>query len=180
MNDMASHSAERVDEARERLFPRFAELGIVAPVVPYPAHQTVEEGKRPRSAMEGIFTKNLLLKDKKDRLFLIAIHEDCALDLKALLTRIGAGGRLAFASWEQMIEVLGVAPGALTPLALINDTDEVVTAVIDAALLGSDQVNFHSLTQTESVGLRAADLLCCIESCGREPLFVDLDGSLDV
>ena len=51
--------------AQVRLFARFADLGIFAHVVPYPAHQTVEEGKRARGLMAGTFTKNLLLKDKK-------------------------------------------------------------------------------------------------------------------
>ncbi|WP_245295228.1 YbaK/EbsC family protein [Manganibacter manganicus] len=45
--------------------------------------------------MAGTFTKNLLLKDKKGRLFLFSIHEDRALDLKTLHQRVGASGRLA-------------------------------------------------------------------------------------
>lgn len=63
-------------QAREHLFRRFEELGIVAPIVPYPAHQSVEEGKALRGQMAGTFTKNLLLKDKRGRLFLVAAEED--------------------------------------------------------------------------------------------------------
>lgn len=59
-----------------RLVERFASLGIAAPTVPYPAHSTIEEGKRLRGEMAGTFPKNLLLKDKKGRLFLFAIHEE--------------------------------------------------------------------------------------------------------
>ena len=109
------------DDARARLRERFATLGISAPTVPYPAHATVDEGKRLRGDMAGTFTKNLLLKDKKGRLFLLAIHEDRDLDLKNLRTLLGAQGRLGFASGDRMIEILGVAPGALTPLRVIND-----------------------------------------------------------
>lgn len=144
-------------------------------VVPYPAHQTVEEGKRLRGTMAGTFTKNLLLRDKKKRLFLVVIHEDRALDLKSLSSRIGASGQLGFAPGERMADVLGVTPGALTPLALINDTHGLVTAVIDVALLGAEQVNFHSLVQTQSVGLHPSDLLSFIRSCGQNPMLVDLD-----
>lgn len=74
-----------------------------------------------------------------------------------------------------MIELLGVQPGALTPLGLINDSAGMVTAVIDAALLDAEQVNFHPLVNTESTGLRPADLLSFIRSCDREPLLVDFD-----
>jgi Ala-tRNA(Pro) deacylase len=74
-----------------------------------------------------------------------------------------------------MIELLGVSPGALTPLALINDRACAVTAVIDASLIRSAQVNFHPLINTESTGLRPNDLLAFIRSCDRQPLLVDFD-----
>lgn len=165
-------------EARTRLFDRFAALGIAAPTVPYPAHETVEEGKRLRGAMAGTFTKNLLLRDKKGRLFLFSIHEDRVLDLKTLHQRIGANGRLGFAPAERMIELLGVQPGALTPFGLINDSEVSITAVVDASLLDARQVNFHPLLNTESTGLCPADLLAFIRSCNREPLLVDFDSML--
>ena len=158
------------DDARARLRERFATLGISAPTVPYPAHATVDEGKRLRGDMAGIFTKNLLLKDKKGRLFLLAIHEDRDLDLKTLHTLLGAQGRLGFASGDRMIEILGVAPGALTPLGVINDRDGLVTVAIDA----TKQLNFHPLVNAKSTGLSPDELLAFIRSCGREPMAVDL------
>lgn len=162
-------------ESRARLFDRFANLAIAAPTVPYPAHKTVEEGKALRGQMAGTFTKNLLLKDKKSRHFLLSIHEDRNIDLKTLHKRVGAKGQLGFASGEKVELYLGVVPGALTPLGLINDIEGVVTAVIDASLLNADQLNFHPLINTESTGLRPDDLLTFIRSCGREPMIVDFD-----
>lgn len=161
-----------MNTARERLFQRFTELDIVAPIVPYPTHSTVEEGKMLRGNMAGIFTKNLLLKDKKGHLYLFTVDEDCVLDLKTVHTQIGAQTRLNFASGELMIERLGVPPGALTPLAIINDSEGAVTVVVDSSLLNAEQVNVHPLINTESTGLRPADLLTFIRSCGREPTLV--------
>jgi Ala-tRNA(Pro) deacylase len=163
-----------MEEAQAHLFARFASLGIVPPTVPYPAHASIVEGKRLRGQMAGTFTKNLLLKDKKGRLFLLAIHENRELNLKTLHNVLGASGRLGFAAGERMVEVLGVAPGALTPLGIINDRDGLVTVVIDAVLLDADQVNFHPLVNTQSTGLSPQELLAFIRSCGREPLVVDL------
>lgn len=156
----------------ERVLRRLAELGIAAPTVPYPAHRTVGEGKERRGAMTGAFTKNLLLRDKKDRLFLFTVGEDRVVDLRTAHRRVGASGRLGLAPAERMCEVLGVEPGALTPLALINDKEGLVTAVVDAELLAASQVNVHPLVNTESTGLRPADLLAFIKSCGREALLV--------
>ncbi len=164
-----------IGSEQERLFKRLFELGIaVTPAAPYPAHKTVEEGKALRGWMAGTFTKNILLKDKKGRLFIVVAHEDRAIDLKTLHGRIGASGRVRFASPEQMRSVLGVDPGALTPFAIINDSDCLVTVVIDADLMGAEQLNFHPMVQTQSVGLSPADLSAFIKSCGRIPHVVNV------
>ncbi|EPW8846171.1 YbaK/EbsC family protein [Stenotrophomonas maltophilia] len=159
----------------ERLLDRLASLGIRPEVVPYPAHSTVEEGKALRGSMAGTFTKNLLLKDKKGKLFLLSIHEDRVIDLKSLSSLIGGKGHLSFVPGERMQELLGVVPGALTPMGLIHDQDALITAVIDASLMTSTQLNFHPLTNTESMGISPAGLASFVRSCGREPLIIDFD-----
>ncbi len=136
-----------MDRMRGRLFERFGELGIEAPTVPYPAHGSVEEGKALRGQLSGTFTKNLLIKDKKGRMYLMVVREDRALDLRTLHKQIGASGRLGFAGSDQMRSVLGIEPGALTPFATLNDTAGVVTLVIESALLGADRLNFTRLSK---------------------------------
>jgi Ala-tRNA(Pro) deacylase len=166
-----------MNDMRARLFDRFRDLGFDPLIVPYPAHSSVEEGKALRGALSGTFTKNLLLKDKKGRLFLVVAHEDRAVDLRTLHTKIGANGRVGFAGGDQMRTVLGVEPGALTPFAALNDRAGAVTLVIDAGLLTADQLNFHPLVQTESTGIHPGALLAFIRSCDRQPLVVDLEAS---
>lgn len=124
--------------------------------------------------MAGTFTKNLLLKDKKGRLFLLVAHEDCDINLRTLHSRLGASGRVGFASPDQMRAVLGIEPGALTPLAIINDSSGLVTVAIDSTLTTAKQLNFHPLVQTMSIGIRPADLTAFVASCGRQALMVDL------
>ena len=162
-------------DSRARLFRRLAELGIATTTVPYPAHQSVEEGKALRGEMGGQFTKNLLVRDKRKSLFMIVADEDRSIDLKSLHRQVGAKGQLSFARPEQMREALDVEPGALTPLALINDHGGRVQLVLDAGLLDADQLNFHPLVNTESTGIRPDDLLAFIRSCGREPVIVSFD-----
>ena len=162
------------ESPQERLACRLDELGIATSTVPYPAHRTVEEGRALRGSMSGTFTKNLLLKDKKKRLFLIVAEEDRDIDLKTFNARIGAKGHLSFASAELMREVLGVDPGTATPFGLINDLAAQVTPVIDAALMSAAQVNFHPLVHTASTGIRPEDLLIFVRACGHEPLIVEM------
>lgn len=161
--------------ARVQLLNRLTELKIDAQIVPYPAHSTVEEGKQLRGQMSGTFTKNLLLKDKKSHLFLLAVHEDATVDLRTLHTRIGAQGRLGFASADLMVDLLGVGPGTLTPLALMNDTKNVVTLVLDSSLLHADQINFHPMAHTESIGITPVQLTKFLEACQHLPLTIEFD-----
>ncbi len=163
-----------MDEAKERLFGRLRELGIPVRVVPYPAHETVEEGKARRGSMSGRFTKNLLLRDRKGRLFLVVAHEDQFVDLKTLHRRVGASGQLGFASPQRMQEVLGLEPGSLTPLGLLADAAREVTVVVDANLMDADQLNFHPLVNTESLGLSPRQLLEFLASCGSVPAIAQL------
>lgn len=114
------------------------------------------------------------MQDKKGRLFLIVCHEDKAVDVKTLHRHIGASGHLGFASSDQMRGVLRIEHGALTSLALLNDEDGLVTVVVEASLMDAEQVNFHPLINTESIGLQPADLFNFIASCGREAVISDL------
>ena len=165
-------------DGRQRLLERLDELGIGTQIVPYPEHRSVEEGKALRGDhLAGRFTKNLLLQDKKRRLFLIVASEDRAIDLKRLHLQIGASGQLRFAPPATMREVLDVLPGTLTPFALINDLDGAVTVVIDADLLRVDQLNFHPLVHTESLGIAPRELIAFIASCRREPTILDFTPS---
>ena len=166
-----SRSARR---ERDRLIAHLAGIGIDAPVVPYPEHSSIEEGKRLRGDLPGTFTKNLLLRDKKGRLFFVTAFEDTNIDLKSLHTRIGARGRLEFAPAELMAERLRVTPGTATPLGLLNDTENTITLVVDDALADAEQLNFHPMTHDESIGLSWRQFNAYLASCGQEPVIVPL------
>ena len=159
---------------RDRLIAHLAGIGIDAPVVPYPAHSSIEEGKRLRGDLPGTFTKNLMLKDKKGRLFFVTAFEDTDVDLKGLHTKIGARGRLGFAPADLMFERLRVTPGTATPLGLLNDTENTITLVVDDALADAEQLNFHPMTHDESIGLSWPQFNAFLASCGREPVIVPL------
>ena len=73
--------------------------------------------------------------------------------------------------------VLQIAPGALTPLAVLNDKEGLVTVVIDANLMTAGQLNFHPLINTESTGISPENLLAFIASCGREAMVTVLEPS---
>jgi Ala-tRNA(Pro) deacylase len=160
---------------RRQLMCFLESLGIAASFVPYPAHSTVEEGRALRGAMAGTFTKNLLLKDKKDRLFLVVAEESRSVDLRTLHTKIGASGRLGFASSDTVINLLQVQPGSITPLALMHDSERTTTVVLDQKIMNDAQLNFHPLINTASVGLTPAELERFLAATGHRYLITELD-----
>ena len=64
--------------------------------VHHPALFTVEQSKALRGEIEGLHVKNLFLKDKKGKLFLLTALESTQIDLKTLHSHIGGQGRLSF------------------------------------------------------------------------------------
>jgi len=173
--ETTSVATMRTGSPQQALIEFLGSIGISVNRVPYPAHSTVEEGRLLRGDMSGTFTKNLLLKDKRGRLFLIVAEEARSIDLRKLHAKIGARGRLGFAPPDTVREVLGVEPGALTPLALIHDGNHATTVVLDAKIMNDTQLNFHPLVNTESIGLSPTQLMRFIAATGHQHIVTELD-----
>ena len=149
-------------------------LGIATRTAHHPPLHTVAESRALRGDIPGAQAKNLFVKDKKSRLFLVSTLEDAALDLKLLHQAIGAQGRVSFGSAELLDEILGLKPGSVTPFAAINDAQQRVTIVLDAALMAHDLLNFHPLANTRTTSIAASHLIVFLRACGHEPLIVAL------
>lgn len=156
------------------LFDQLAAWGIEQRTIEHEAVFTVAESRGVKETIPGGHTKNLFLKDKKSRLFLVTARAELPIDLKRLHEAIGASGRLSFGSAEQLIEILGVEPGSVTPLAVINDTAGQVTLVLDEGLLAESWINVHPLINTMTTSLAREDLLRALDAMGHPPVIVRL------
>ncbi|WP_082659552.1 prolyl-tRNA synthetase associated domain-containing protein [Aureimonas sp. AU40] len=169
----------RDDEALRALAPalaeRLASLGIPTRTLQHEPVFTVDESQDLHRAILGAHTKNLFLKDKKSRLFLVVAEHSTAVDLKGLHTRIGAQGRLSFGSPEQMRERLGVEPGSVTAFGIVNDGEGAVTLVLDERLLQHDILNCHPLTNRGTTSIARDHLLALFASVRHDPLVVRLE-----
>ena len=164
------------EAGRARLAALLQRLGIAVEEVSHPPVFTVEEAAAHPHGLAGADTKNLLLRDAGRALFLVTLRADRRADLKALPALLGAK-RFSFASAETLLEALGVAPGAVTPLALVNDTDRRVTFALDRALAESQRIICHPLVNTASVSIATADLLRLLAAVGVTPRVIDLDAA---
>lgn len=172
--DSAAAEPVALPTSPDTLFRRLEALGIAHRTVEHPPVFTVEQAKALRGQLPGGHVKNLFLRNKKgDAMWLVVALEDRQIDLKALGDRIGAG-RVSFGSAERLMAHLGVIPGAVTPLALINDREVRVKVVIDKGLMDHDPVNVHPLVNTMTTAMSPADLLRFVEACGHRPEIMDL------
>jgi Ala-tRNA(Pro) deacylase len=154
-------------------------LGIASETVEHPPLYTVEDSQKLRGDIPGGHVKNLFVKDKKSRLFLLVLEEETVVDLKRVHEKIGAQGRVSFGSAELLEEVWGVKPGAVTPFGAINDTQGRVTVVLEAEMMRHERLNFHPLVNTRTTGVKSQDLTKFLRATGHEPLIAAL-GATDV
>jgi len=154
------------------------EAGLLADLealaIPHELHEhravfTVEESRDIKAEIPGEHTKNLFLKDAKGAFWLVTVPAELAVDLKRLPDAIGCK-RVSFGKAEEMQRLIGIAPGSVTPLAMINAEPGSVTCVLDAGLAAADRVNVHPLRNTATVGLPGADILRLIECWGHQPI----------
>ncbi len=156
----------------ERLLKALADLGLKTSTLHHEAVFRVGEGDDIKSQLPGAHTKNLFLKDDKGQLWLISAEQSTQINLKTLPKVIGSG-RLSFGSEERLYNALGVRPGSVTALGLINDAGQKVKFVLDKALYDADIVNFHPLTNTATTALSQSDFRTFITSLGRKLAVVD-------
>ena len=150
-------------------------LGIATQTVEHPPLFTVEESRSLRGDIAGGHTKNLFLKDKKDRVFLVVAEEDADIDMKTLHKRIGSA-RLSFGKPELLAELFGVIPGAVTPFGVINDVNARVTVILDAHLMRHERLNFHPLENTATTSIARPDLVAFLRHTGHEPQILSVSG----
>ena len=134
---------------------------------------TVEESAHLHETITGKHTKNLFLKDAGGQFWLVTVQHDLRVDLKALANVIGAK-KLSLGKAEDMEALLGVTPGAVTPLAARNDPLEVVRIVLDNQLADERDVNVHPLRNTATISLSGAGLRRALEQWDHRPILVDI------
>ena len=168
-------TAPALPTSAAQLFARLDELGLDHHTVEHPPVFTVAEPKAHRGSLTGTHIKNLFLRDKKRRQWLVTVPEDATVDLKALRHTLGASGNLSFGSADLLMASLGVAPGSVTPFAVLNDAGGIVTMVLDRAVLAADPVNAHPLHNAATAAIGRDDLLRFLADCAHPPVLIDLD-----
>ena len=143
------------------IFKILDELKIKYDVLEHQAVYTVEEAKQLEDMIEGLGCKNLFLTDKKGNYFLLVLEENKKANLKELAKLLNVS-KLTFASEEALQEILGLEPGSVTPLSIINDKENKVLLIIDNDIVDK-KILVHPNTNTKTMSIEFKDIEKLIE-----------------
>ncbi len=163
--DASSDFASFLPTTPDSLYKLLDDLRIKFKVFDHPPFFTVNEAKKYRSNMRGFHTKNLFLRDKKKKSYLVIAHEDCVVDLTRLPEKIRSS-RLSFGSKERLFEELGVFPGAVTPLSVVNNIKKDIKICLDAEMSGQDTIFCHPLVNDKTISISYKSLLIYFDYLG--------------
>ncbi len=133
--------------------------GIEYTTLCHPAAFSMEECEAVRNAIGAPVFKNLFLTNKQQtQFYLLMIPADKPFKTKYLSSQLGCA-RLSFASAQMLMELLHIAPGAVSPMGLIHDKAGRVRLIVDRDLAAVDRYACHPCVNTASVALSLNDLL---------------------
>ena len=159
--------------SKEQTCEALRAMGVEFERVDHPAVYNMAETERlalPHPAAEA---KNLFLRDdRREQYFLLTVRGDKRVDLKEF-RRTHRTRPLKFASEEELSSLLGLIPGAVTPLGVLNDEARRVKFFLDRAFAGG-LVGVHPNDNTATLWLRAEDLIRVVREHGNEIEYIDL------
>lgn len=135
-------------------------------------HEPITSVKNVPFSLPGPQVKNLVLKPRKgEHRFLVILPDEKQADLTHL-AEILAEKRLSFVSEKNLLELLNVPAGSVTPLALPNDHDHKITVVIDKSIDQNDTVGFHPNINSTTLIMQFADFAKLLDHLGYKPLYL--------
>ncbi|CAD5314769.1 unnamed protein product [Arabidopsis thaliana] len=176
---------------KDQLLDRLQELEIDYSKYEHPPVLTVEEQAKYVSSSKGALSKNLFLKDKKHRYYIVSAMVDTKVDMKGNICflffsfvdigieeRLGLGkGGIRMAPEEALGELLQVSLGCVTPFAVVNESARDVSLLLDQKFKNQTRCIFHPLSNDVSVSLNTLGLDKFLKSIGRDPVYVDLEAN---
>lgn len=142
--------------------------------IEHPPVYTVEQANRYLLNQPGERTKNLFICDeKKQRYFILLVPSDKQVNFNPIGRALGLG-KVRFGSPEKLKEMLGLEPGSVTVLSLVNDTRKQVTLLADRVLWSCDAFQCHPLVNTSTLVISRADIERFFELTGHPPRMIDV------
>lgn len=188
-NTESEDTADRLVR-RQKTLDFLEEHGIGYELYTHPPLPTVKAALEYWKDVDATHCKNLFFRNHKgNRHYLVVLECHKEMDIHALEHRLRQG-KLSFASEERMERCLGLKPGSVSPLGLINDIDVEATAnpkelyenghrvklFLDKDLKTAEKLSFHPCENTSGAVIGNADFMRFLEIWGGEYEWLDING----
>lgn len=153
------------------------QIGVAYAKHDHPAVFTCEQAAELVPNLPAANTKNLFLRDKKGkRHLLVVVSNEKSVDLNQLSKKLELS-KLSFGSAERLQKHLGVDPGSVSLLALVNDTSGSVELIVDQEIWDADALQAHPLVNTSTLVLSHQDVERFFAHTGHTPKILDVPSS---
>lgn len=127
---------------------------------------TIEEMLKADLPYPEFIAKNLFIRDDKKRnYYLISVQEARKINLKEFQERFGTR-KLSFASENDLMSIMGLIKGAVTPFGLLNDEEKKVQFFLGKEFVGG-KMGIHPLENSSTIWIKADDLVEIITEHGN-------------
>lgn len=183
---------DRLERCR-RTLDFLTEHGIGYELYTHPPLPTVKAALEYWKDVDATHCKNLFFRNHKgNRHYLVVLECHKEVDIHGL-EHLLHQGKLSFASEERMLRCLGLRPGSVSPLGLINDIGIAGTAdpkelfdnghrvklFLDSDLKKSEKLSFHPCENTSGAVISNADFMKFLGIWDGETEWIDIPGHTD-
>ena len=160
---------------KQDIYNYLAENGIWHEITEHPAVYNMAEVAELTMPYPEADAKNLFVRDDKRRnYYLITVMGHKKVNLKDFKRKYNTRS-LTFASPEDLMEIMGLIPGAVTPFGLLNDTAHKAKLFLDKDFTeGLQLIGVHPNDNTATVWLNTADLIEILRTHGTEVEWVEV------
>lgn len=155
-----------------QVYKYLEEKGISYEAIEHEALFTVKQAKTLRLPNSEAGAKNLFLRDDKKRsYYLLTVRDTLSVDLKDFQMKIGSR-RLSFASENDLLQIMKLGKGSVTPLGVLNDERCIVNVYFDAFFEGKT-ISVHPNDNTATIYLKCDDLVHLINEHGNQVKYIE-------
>ena len=133
--------------------------------IPYALHEhapmwTIDDCLAlPGLGLGATVPRNVFLCNRQQTAYYLFLSSPRRAFRTAVVSKLLGVSRLSFAPADRLPSLLGLQPGAVSPLGLLFDLEKQVELVVDDALLRHERLWFHPGVNTASVEMATGDFL---------------------
>lgn len=158
---------------KQEIYGYLDKNNIFYTTVEHPPAFTVEDILSFHLPNPELGAKNLFLRDDKKRnYYLLTVKEDKEINIKDFQTKAGTR-RLSFASENDLMQIMGLTRGSVSPFGILNDENRIVKVYLDT-YFKDKKICIHPNDNTASLYIESKDLLQIIRQHGNSVEFIEI------